>query len=618
MLIYGVANPQGEHGNYNGLYLRDVEINDMVKNRSLIGKPVKIEHKGVDVGKIVSAFKDEQGQLVCVLEIEDNEIEGAVARRWVQDGTIKDLSLGYLVNVDKKDDRLKAVGKEVMEVSLVKKGARERCHILRDEENWKVGHNVDVKREEKDPEKVDGPKKPIDQEEKRQAAEPLPLDELPPVEPPAHCPATEQGAHHEIHEPDLKRQRVDSMNDWKCQQGVLIGDWWGGWFQGFPGAVARRRDRRARGAGMSKYFETECEVEGKKKARKRLKRKIVESDSEEDDDVDTCRGDIPEDAGDAEPGDDGGDMGDPDDQDPQCGEHASAEFLSESESGCSSEISEHESDREFIDDGDPYARDGESADALDALEDECDKADRARKRQDLRLSKRERELQRLEDEELEDDDEFETVKALKMVRKMAQMAKLKHDRRGDLAASTGMRKRSAADMERSRKSGVTILDLFRVKSDLAKSDLAKVNKESSSLGRMQNADMAERQKKETKACTNDDWDKLFQSLEKKDVQTKKVEEKRGEGKDMVKVEIDVSQEFGFIQRSKEREREAALKRNTELLEPLLNRERERVKKRLERPMVKKKVENKPDKDDVQKAGKHVPKCKAITQFFMKK
>eukprot|EP00960_Hanusia_phi_P060197 764432-Hanusia_phi.AAC.5 len=115
MLIYGVANPQGEHGNYNGLYLRDVEINDMVKNRSLIGKPVKIEHKGVDVGKIVSAFKDEQGQLVCVLEIEDNEIEGAVARRWVQDGTIKDLSLGYLVNVDKKDDRLKAVGKEVME-----------------------------------------------------------------------------------------------------------------------------------------------------------------------------------------------------------------------------------------------------------------------------------------------------------------------------------------------------------------------------------------------------------------------------------------------------------------------------------------------------------------------
>jgi len=129
MLIYGVANPAGEHGNYNGLYLKDAEIDEMLKKGSLKNKPVKIEHRGVNIGSIVSAFKDDKKQLVCVIEIKDNELEGAIAQEWIKDNTIKELSLGYTVDIDKKDDRLKAIGKNVVEVSLVKKGARENCHI---------------------------------------------------------------------------------------------------------------------------------------------------------------------------------------------------------------------------------------------------------------------------------------------------------------------------------------------------------------------------------------------------------------------------------------------------------------------------------------------------------
>lgn len=129
MLIYGVANPAGEHGNYNGLYLKDAEIDEMVKKGTLRNKPVKIEHRGVNIGSIVSAFKDDKKQLVCVIEINDNELEGAIAQEWIKDNTIKELSLGYTVDIDKKDDRLKAMGKNVVEVSLVKKGARENCHI---------------------------------------------------------------------------------------------------------------------------------------------------------------------------------------------------------------------------------------------------------------------------------------------------------------------------------------------------------------------------------------------------------------------------------------------------------------------------------------------------------
>lgn len=129
MLIYGVVNPAGEHGNYNGLYLKDSEIDEMVRKGALRDKPVKIEHRGVSIGSIVSAFKDDKRQLVCVMEIKDDEIEGAIAQGWLRDNQIRELSLGYTVDIDKKDDRLKAVGKNVVEVSLVKKGARDNCYI---------------------------------------------------------------------------------------------------------------------------------------------------------------------------------------------------------------------------------------------------------------------------------------------------------------------------------------------------------------------------------------------------------------------------------------------------------------------------------------------------------
>jgi len=51
--------------------------------------------------------------------------------------------LGYTVDIDKQDDRLKAVGKNVLEVSLVKKGARENCHIYKDGE-WNGESNVSI------------------------------------------------------------------------------------------------------------------------------------------------------------------------------------------------------------------------------------------------------------------------------------------------------------------------------------------------------------------------------------------------------------------------------------------------------------------------------------------
>jgi hypothetical protein len=58
MLIFGTCNPEG-YGNetYEGLYLTDSDIKSITP--TMPGVPVKIEHRGSDVGKVVSAWVHE-------------------------------------------------------------------------------------------------------------------------------------------------------------------------------------------------------------------------------------------------------------------------------------------------------------------------------------------------------------------------------------------------------------------------------------------------------------------------------------------------------------------------------------------------------------------------------
>lgn len=131
MLICGIANPRGEEDFYNGLHLKDSEIEEIVSDRTMVGVPVKIEHKGIGIGRVISAFKDSEGCLNCVMEIEDKEIEGAIAQEWIRDNTASELSLGYVVDINQSQptSRLSAGRKKVLEVSIVRKGARQGCHI---------------------------------------------------------------------------------------------------------------------------------------------------------------------------------------------------------------------------------------------------------------------------------------------------------------------------------------------------------------------------------------------------------------------------------------------------------------------------------------------------------
>ena len=130
MLVLGVCNPRGEADSYNGLYFRQAELSDMVASKKLHGLPVRTEHGTGDIGNIVSTYVRSDGGLQCLMELKNRDLHDQIAQGFVRDGVALELSLGYTVDVKQTDDRFKATSKSVLEVSLVKKGARSGCHIL--------------------------------------------------------------------------------------------------------------------------------------------------------------------------------------------------------------------------------------------------------------------------------------------------------------------------------------------------------------------------------------------------------------------------------------------------------------------------------------------------------
>lgn len=131
MLLYGSCNPRGEDETYNGLYLTQNEMRDTVKSRELIGVPVKAEHSGSAIGSIVSVEIGQDNRLYCLLEIDESSLPGSLTSGFIRDGVATELSLGYSVDVKNTDDnKLKAGKKNILEVSVVKKGARSGCHIV--------------------------------------------------------------------------------------------------------------------------------------------------------------------------------------------------------------------------------------------------------------------------------------------------------------------------------------------------------------------------------------------------------------------------------------------------------------------------------------------------------
>ena len=132
MYVWGTANPCGEpNETYKGLYLRDRDIDAFIQE--MPGKPVKVEHMGPNVGNVVHAWKNGRNGLDCILEVKrDESVDGSVIASLINDHCAKELSLGYRVRMDMSGGSTGAsthLEKEIVEVSIVKRGMRPDCHI---------------------------------------------------------------------------------------------------------------------------------------------------------------------------------------------------------------------------------------------------------------------------------------------------------------------------------------------------------------------------------------------------------------------------------------------------------------------------------------------------------
>lgn len=129
MLVFGTCNPAGESEAHSGVYLRKEDISSLVSSGALLQLPVKIEHMGQAVGRVVSAW-EHGDRLDCVFRIDDNSIDGVFAQEFVKSRRCPELSLSYSVTMQNSaDGGLRGGGKDLIEVSIVRSGARDNCLI---------------------------------------------------------------------------------------------------------------------------------------------------------------------------------------------------------------------------------------------------------------------------------------------------------------------------------------------------------------------------------------------------------------------------------------------------------------------------------------------------------
>jgi hypothetical protein len=94
----------------------------------MCNKPVKVEHTGNAVGRVVHAWKNKENGLDCIMEIDERSMDGSIISSLVHNKCAKELSLGYRVRMNMSASEA-CLEKEVVEVSIVKRGLRPDCKI---------------------------------------------------------------------------------------------------------------------------------------------------------------------------------------------------------------------------------------------------------------------------------------------------------------------------------------------------------------------------------------------------------------------------------------------------------------------------------------------------------
>ena len=131
MLVCGRVNPPPVSSQgYSGVFFS--EKDDMKgKAQALRGMPLRVEHDEKKlVGKVLNGWTDSSGAMWALAEIDTRNMSGAMTAAAVQRGNFGEFSLGYVTKMQRESGGAISVqDKRILELSIVKKGAREGCQI---------------------------------------------------------------------------------------------------------------------------------------------------------------------------------------------------------------------------------------------------------------------------------------------------------------------------------------------------------------------------------------------------------------------------------------------------------------------------------------------------------
>ena len=126
-MFYGCVNPQGESTGYNGMKLTQSEVTRAAVE--LVGKPVKMEHSGPPVGRILSSWENTDGKLMVVGQADEVDFAGKFTRNMMNSKQWGELSLSSSMPIDLST--MQTGEKRFNEISVVAKGLRDGTQIHR-------------------------------------------------------------------------------------------------------------------------------------------------------------------------------------------------------------------------------------------------------------------------------------------------------------------------------------------------------------------------------------------------------------------------------------------------------------------------------------------------------
>jgi hypothetical protein len=131
MLVCGQVNPPPVRSEgYTGVFFSDKDDMES-KARELRGTPLRVEHNDkVHVGQVLRGWTDARGAMWALAEIDTQHMKGAMTAAAVERGQLGEFSLGYVTKMQRETGGGVSVqDKRIMELSIVKKGAREVIYI---------------------------------------------------------------------------------------------------------------------------------------------------------------------------------------------------------------------------------------------------------------------------------------------------------------------------------------------------------------------------------------------------------------------------------------------------------------------------------------------------------